>query len=424
LLVVFGRSFVNALGRAKVAGRHQQGAPLGTYANISPLVDFKGDFSGGCSCRSHKVDSETGEIVHESGQFDPVAARLERFALQSAARRILPNSRTAKCLRLRRKDKACVEVWRSVGEHGAASFGGLQTCASVWACPVCAAKISERRRVELLSAIEAHEATGGQVLLITLTNPHHVGDSLPVLLAGQQKAMSRFNSTKAALAMWDWMGCVGTVRAWEVTHGVNGWHPHFHLLAFVRPYIDLDAVRARVYGVWATACRLAGLPVPSFEHGADVRDGSEAASYASKWGLDHEMTKGHMKKARAIKGRSPFDLLRSYLHDNDKQAAALFREYAEAFHRKHQLEWSKGLKDRFGVGKESDEDVAARQDDKAELLGRIELEDWRRVLVFDLRGEVLELARQGWEPVQRLLDGLRRTDEAVKSEKKRFCYRE
>jgi len=373
--------------------KDSQGSALGTYAKSSPVLP--------------SVDPETGEILLAK-RYDPAAARLDRFALQSAARRILPHSRTAKCLRFRRKDKTHVEVYRSI-EHGRASFGGLQTCASVWACPVCAAKISERRRAELLHAIDAYKATGGAVLLITLTNPHYMGDDLPALLAGQQKAMSRFNSTWAAKSMWDWMGCVGTVRAWEVTHGKNGWHPHFHLLAFVRAGVDLLEAKRRVYGVWSTACRLAGLPVPSIEHGADVRDGSEAAAYASKWGLDQEMTKGHMKQARAINGRSPFDLLRSYLRDDDKQAAALFKEYAGAFHGKRQLVWSKGLKDLFEVGKESDEEVAARQDDSAELLGRIELDDWRRVLAHDLRGEVLELAFYGWEPVERLLSGLRTT---------------
>lgn len=382
-------------------------AGLGIYAKSSPAP---------------LVDAETGEIFRDSGEYDPTAARLERFALQSAAKRILPHSRTAKCLRFLRKDKTHVEVYRSI-DHGTASFGCLQTCSSVWACPVCAAKISERRRAELLQAIEAHKATGGDVLLITLTNPHHLGDSLPAFLAGQQRAMSRFNSTRAASALWDWLGCVGTVRAWEVTHGQNGWHPHFHLLAFVRSGVCLEEARARVYDVWATGCRLAGLPVPSVEHGVDVRDGSEAAAYASKWGLDHEMTKGHMKRARSEKGRSPFDLLRSYLHDGDKQASALFKEYAGAFHGKRQLVWSKGLKDRFEVGKESDEDLAAIQDDRAELLGKIELEDWRLILKFDLRGDVLELARHGWEPVDRLLCDLRKT-EVVRYEEKRLCYRE
>ena len=65
-------------------------------------------------------------------------SRVQRFALQSVARSILPESRTAKCLRIRAHD-CDVQVWKSK-EHGTASYGGLQTCGSVWACPVCAAK--------------------------------------------------------------------------------------------------------------------------------------------------------------------------------------------------------------------------------------------------------------------------------------------
>ena len=75
-------------------------------------------------------------------------SRVQRFALQSMARAILPESRTAKCLRIRAHD-CDVQVWKS-REHGTASYGGLQTCGSVWTCPVCAAKIAERRRIKLL----------------------------------------------------------------------------------------------------------------------------------------------------------------------------------------------------------------------------------------------------------------------------------
>lgn len=379
---------------------------LGTNAKSCPLVDFKEDF-----------DKQTGELFPVEGSFDPVAIRLERFALQSAARVILWGSRTAKCLRLRRVDKSVIEVWKSK-EHGTATFGGLQTCASVWACPVCAAKISERRRVELTLAIEQHRASGGDVLLITLTNPHFQGDDLLGLLTGQQKAMHRFNSTKAALKFWDSIGCIGTVRAWEVTHGVNGWHPHFHLLAFVRSGVDLYKMKNDLYDLWANSCRLAGLPIPSREHGADVKGGVEAAAYATKWGLEQEMTKGHMKKARSIKGRSPFDLLRAFLFDRDRLAAALFKTYARAFKGKRQLVWSNGLKALFDLGEINDSDLAASQEDSAHLLGEIDLDDWRLILKFDVRGEVLELARHGWEPVERLLSSLRACSEtrAVQNE--------
>jgi hypothetical protein len=218
--------------------------------------------------------------------------------------------------------------------------------------------------------------------------------------------MSRFNSTRAALKLFESIGCVGSVRAWEVTHGVNGWHPHFHLLLFVQPGYDLVKLRQAFYSLWANSCRLAGLPVPSERHGVSLEDGSKAAAYASKWGLESEMTKGHIKRARSTKGRSPFDLLRSKLYDDDRQAAALFQEYARCFHGKRQLVWSKGLKALFSVDELNDQELSARVDDSAVLLGSITLEQWRAILRLDLRADVLELARFGWEPVQRLLDSL------------------
>ena len=39
-------------------------------------------------------------------------------------------------------------------EHGKAFFDGLQTCGNVWTCPVCAAKVQERRRLEIAEGME------------------------------------------------------------------------------------------------------------------------------------------------------------------------------------------------------------------------------------------------------------------------------
>lgn len=383
----------------------QKTPPLGSIAKSSSLQQIRG-FAPVCVGEEFPVlvDTFTGEICSVP-KHDPVAARLERFALQSAVRRLLPDSRTAKCLRLIRPGLKGVEVWRS-SEHGTAHYQGLQVCSSVWSCPVCAAKISERRRVELLHAIQQHEANGGQVLLLTLTNPHTSTDDLKAMLKAQALAMSRFNGTKAARSLWDSIGCVGTVRAWEVTHGNNGWHPHFHLLLFVSSGLDLEVLRSSFYAVWANCCRLAKLPVPSVAHGVRLDDGAKAAQYVSKgmWGLDTEMTKGHLKKAK--QGRSPFDLLRCYMFDKDKQAGALFIEYAGAFKGKRQLVWSKGLKALFAVEDLTDDEVALQVEDDAVLLGTIAFNDWLRILKADARGEVLELARHSWEAVERLLFSL------------------
>ena len=376
--------------------------PLGIYAKSSSAPA--------------KVDPETGEILPAGKVYDPVAARLQRFALQSAARAILPKSRTAKCLRCRQAHRPEVEVWRT-RETGTARFRNLQTCASVWACPVCASRISERRSAELRQCIEQHESAGGQVLLLTLTNPHTAHDDLGDMLKAQSRAMSRFNGLRAAQSLWADMGCIGTVRAWEVTHGRqraknNGWHPHFHILIFCRSGLDLDDLRPRIYAIWANCCRLAGLPIPSQAHGITLEDGSRASEYVSKglWGLDREMTKGHSKQTRldvqGTKGETPFDLLRAFLMDRDKQAAALFREFALTFHGRRQLVYSKGLKDHFQLDEKTDAEISAEVEESAELLGSISLDQWRVICRLDLRGDVLELARHGWPPVQRFLDSL------------------
>ncbi len=378
-------------------------ASLGTnakYAAASPSVDF-----------------ETGEILGLEIPYSPMLARVQRFALQSVARKSLPKSRTNNCLRLRQKNKD-VEVWQSK-EFKTAAYAGLQTCGSVWACPVCAAKIAERRRSEIISAMSTHKASGGTVSLLTLTAPHSRTDKLVDLLGMQSKALKFFWKDFSASKVFKEMGIIGQIRALEVTHGRksasnNGWHPHYHILQFGGVGVDLGLFTAsqmaewaeRLYIRWAACCVRAGLSAPSREHGLKLDDGSKASRYVAKWGLEDEMTKGHTKKS--AQGETPFDFLRSHLADSsDKQALALFKEFAEGFKGKRQLHWSHGLKKHFAIGEASDEELSVMMDDYAELLGTITLEQWRSVLRADVRGEVLQLAASGgWLAVSLFLQSL------------------
>jgi hypothetical protein len=120
--------------------------------------------------------------------------------------------------------------------------------------------------------------------------------------------------------------------------------------------------------------------------------------------MEDEMTRGHTKKGKHG-GETPFDLLRSHLADeNDKQAAALFREFAEAFKGKRQLVWSKGLKALFAVEEASDGEVAQRAEEESTFLGTITFDQWRDVLTVDARATVLEIAaRRSWYEVERFL---------------------
>ncbi len=378
--------------------------PLGTYAKSESKT---------------RIDPETGEIF---GIVDPMESRVNRFILQQVARKLLPKTRTNYCLRLRQKGKQ-VEVWKS-HEFKTASFVGLQTCGSVWACPVCAAKIAERRRAEVVAAMAAHKAAGGSVTLLTLTAPHQRTDNLADLLAKLKKALNGFKNDRRVEAIFKAMGIIGDIKALEVTHGRlspsnNGWHPHYHILQFGglgAGYVPLDwlqivDIEDVLYQRWAAACVRAGLGEPSRAHGLKLDDGSKAAKYVSKWGLEDEMTKGHTKKA--LHGETPFDFLRSYLADpNDKQAGALFREFAETFKGKRQLVWSRGLKKRYAIGELSDEELSAQTDDQARLLGQITLEQWCDVLAVEGRGVVLQLAASGgWDAVSIYLDSIKREPE-------------
>ena len=361
----------------------------------------------GIDAKYKHTDVETGEIT------DPMEGRIQRFILQSIVRRLLPKSRTNNCLRVRQKGQQ-IQVLKSV-EHGTASYGGLQTCGSVWQCPVCAAKISERRRAEVLAAMTAWKAQGGTVNMLTLTCPHQRSDDLAELLVKQAKALNYFWKDRQAKAVFYEMGTVGHIKATEGTHGRlspynNGWHPHYHILLFnsLEPHLtryktllgeQMTDWQVRLYLRWANACKLAGLGEPSYQHGLKLDDGSKADRYISKWGLEDEITKGHTKKA--ISGETPFDLLRALQADpTDRQAAALFIEFATVFKGKRQLRWSKGLKARFAVEEKTDDELTEEKDDFAQVLGQLTIEQWRDVLAVEGRGPLLSAAaRGGWPSV-------------------------
>ncbi|MEU8886111.1 hypothetical protein [Streptomyces hydrogenans] len=63
------------------------------------------------------------------------------------------------------------EVGVHIGE-GSARFAGLQSCHSVWACPICQARIRAARAVELERAALAWLKAGHGLYMATLTVPH------------------------------------------------------------------------------------------------------------------------------------------------------------------------------------------------------------------------------------------------------------
>ena len=314
--------------------------------------------------------------------------RVKRFLLQDEACRLLPSERINNCLKKRiSKDKGVIVKYNPVTKH--ACYGNLQLCSSVWNCAICAAKISEKRRFELKKGIAQHRKNGGYVYLLTLTNSHHYGDNLALLMSGQKKALKYLWSDRKSKEHFAELGKVGHITANEVTHGKNGWHPHMHILLFFDQAVDIKELQTFIAKYWQHCCKKSKLKEPSIEHGCDITDGSFADRYVAKWGIEEEMTKSHIKKGREG-GLTPFDLLR-LSEGGCERSGQLFQQYASAYKGKRQLSWSSGLKDLLGVPKTTDKQLAETEDAESVEEEELALEIWRLVLIYKVRGELLKV---------------------------------
>ncbi len=402
---------------------------LATYTkSASPSPRFR-------SVGTVKIDSDG---VLQDGH----EKRLLRWNLQDSARQLLGTShRIGVCHRVASKfpgegQTPGVKIYRRA--DGATYYRGLMICASVWACPVCSAKIAERRRARLELALEKQQARGGGVYHMLLTVPHSRRDGPLSLVTDLLKAFRALCSGKYALSALV-PGYMGMVRALEVTHGENGWHPHLHVLVFTAAPLDdqaLDLAQFKVWGKWeARVHKVMGKPpsrkafsfagaVRGSYQAEEFRDTEEAdelehvcpvTGYVTKfgadrelekiieerrrWGAADELTKGHLKAA-GRGGRSPWQLLADF-QQGDVHAGMLWKEFVLAFKGRAQLYWSPGLAEELGLDAEkTDEEEAARVDAEDTLVVRVTPEDWTLVLKYKLRGLVLEVLRfSSWEDI-------------------------
>lgn len=356
-----------------------------------------------------------GHGLQGNGTFSNIeyaTRRIERFALQEVARGILREmiERNGKmtyihqvrnCLRAKITKQKGVTLFYNV-EREQANFGNLQRCYSVWNCPICSMTITEGRRTELKQGLANWIDTGGHAYLVTFTNSHHRGDNLADLLPSQKKAFVRFWSKRKVKEMLKRLGYNGRIVATEVTWGEqNGWHPHYHMIFFFDHQVDPNGLQSFLALEWQDACIKAGLKAPDLIHGVDVRNGTYAAKYVSKWGLEEEVTKGHLKKG--LNGSlTPFDLLRGASTNNHYKT--LFKEFADVFKGKQQLVWSKGLKELLGIKQVTDEELI-EETEKTSIEVR-ELGDmiWGLVLKYEKRAHVLELVERDYQNGTNSLD--------------------
>lgn len=228
--------------------------------------------------------------------------------------------------------------------------------------------------------------------MMTLTFSHKMGDKLKETLEKFTKAIRRFRSGKRYTKVMDKLGQIGSIRAFEITYGNNGWHPHVHILLFYENEVLMPLIEMELFTLWQAACDANNLVTQS-KYGLTVQDGGAADEYMSKWGIDQEMTKSHVKKGRED-GLTPFDFLRKYMDAEEEKYLYLFSEYAAALKGKSQLRWSQGLKEKFVIEEKSDEELATEKTELADLLGTLKYYEWKKILYAENRVRFLELCEQ------------------------------
>lgn len=292
---------------------------------------------------------------------------------------------------------------------GVAGFAGLSTCSSVWADPVCNAKIMARRAVEIGAAVGVWQAQGGRVAFVTMTMRHRKGQRLPTLWNALSKAWQRTVGGKAWGADRQRHGVAGWLRVVEVTHGPNGWHVHVHALLFLLPGLvepDVAELHASMFRRWSRALVREGLARPLMV-GQDARlvegaGDSSLSGYFTKavYGtksIGLEFTQTQSKSARSTHGtRSVWGLLDDVLL-GDADALDLWHEWERGSKGRRQLTWSKGMRDALQLGVEAtDEDIAEEElGTSADDLVLVTSEGWRLVCALGMNARLLGAAETG-----------------------------
>ena len=362
------------------------GAPLGTYAKKSSPAGQPGTAA------------------------DP---EVDHRAVRYAVRRVLWDQsslpRVQSCGRFSSEEDGSVGIKVTPGQSGSnvAGFQGVTTCGSVWACPVCSAKVAAHRANELAQAVEWYTSQGQSVYMITLTMRHNQGQSLKDCWSALSYGWRGVNEGKQWVADKEMWGVDGWNRVTEVTHGPNGWHVHAHVVMFFNREVSTQTVQfvgQRMYQRWEKALRRKGFDAVE-ERGLNIRKADEAvadylakttyaedpklqaaseayaeANKASAKKLAGEAALGVFKEARRG-NRTPFKILHSIIAGQQIGADTtederLWREWERSSKGRKQMQWSRfegpdGLRLRERVGLEADDKDSEEITEEDQLKGEV-----------------------------------------------------
>lgn len=290
----------------------------------------------------------TAIIASASTKIPSAQLKIERqFALLTHAQKILVDAniknttgkdshRTCKCHRRKAHNEDYVTIKLPKDpDNRQARIGNVQTCGSVWSCPVCYEREALNEGLIIQKEIEYAKRNGLEPMMIVLTASHSKNMPLSVSKGSFKSAWDSFNAHR----QWKKFKKKYQVRYVIVNNDTtwtpaNGWHYHKHLLLFLETdgidlkeaFLEADSV---LTAIWQAQLENNGRSADS-EHGLYVGErGKAATDYMAKLGLtvtndgklSWEMTSSSTKDSYNI-----WELLDLSMN-SEKWATDLYLEY-------------------------------------------------------------------------------------------------
>jgi hypothetical protein len=294
------------------------------------------------------------------GSHEELDKRDYRYERRKNAQKISKHERFKKCGRTPLGSVVIGMKGSSVQQRG------LSTCGSVWACPVCNAKVLSKRSKEIQQALDTWKEQGGHFIFETLTIRHRPWERVQLqrrAIQGAWKAITK-GSFKSTNGMYDQ---VGFFRVAEISSGDKGENLHLHVIRFIDRWLtesEIQEWKSKIFNKWSSSLVAHGMQAPKadFHDFRQVASLDDFAGYLTK-NFDNPKKPGEDFDHEQSQDSSTWRILDAAIASPNSSARRRWNNYETDTFRMHQISWSRGLRERLGIGVElSDEELSSDED--------------------------------------------------------------
>jgi hypothetical protein len=299
-------------------------------------------------------------------------------------------------------------------------ISGVETCGSVWNCPVCALKISTKRAEqvrEILTWSQTRETFSHGFL--TLTTRHNKTEKCKDVKKRVLDAWRKVTQTRKYKEFG-----AETIRALEVKFNINnGWHPHLHIAIIAEKSQTELKQFVQSFIIPKFLNLMDNESMSANQKYKEIWGGNGVSDYITKWDLSLELTHAESKN-NFSNSYTPFGMLKElvkqpiefselestqYFYPAGQKTAQKtdemllrmelekrFLEYSKAFKGSKQLTISRKLKDKF---KEfdllTDEEIVKESQEGSEIKLKISRELFKTIASNRVQADVINAFQIG-----------------------------